>query len=152
MQSLLRQTGIAPLHIFVVDDNSSDGTAEIARSAAPDSDRLTVMAGEPLRPGWSGKVWAMQQGVERALSVNPDFLLLTDADIEHEPDGIARLANLAEQGGYDIASFMVSLHCETLAEKLLVPSFVFYFLLLYPPQWIRNPQRGKSRAPPEAAC
>ncbi len=141
VQSLLRQTGISPLNIFVVDDNSSDGTAEIARSVAPDDDRLTVITGKPLPPGWSGKVWAMQQGVERALSLEPDFLLLTDADIEHEPDGIARLANLADQGDYDIASFMVSLHCETLAEKLLVPSFVFYFLLLYPPLWIRNPRR-----------
>ena len=141
----LRQTGITPLHIFVVDDNSSDGTAEIARSAAPDDDRLTVIDGKPLPPGWSGKVWAMQQGVEQALSLKPEFLLLTDADIEHSPDGIARLADLAE-GGYDLASFMVKLHCETLAEKLLIPAFVFFFFLLYPPQWIRDPRRKTAGA------
>ncbi len=72
------------LHIFVVDDNSSDGTADVARQAALEHpDRITVISGRPLPPGWTGKLWAVQQGVEQALMLRPDYILLTDADIEH---------------------------------------------------------------------
>jgi glycosyltransferase involved in cell wall biosynthesis len=122
-----------PLHIFVVDDHSSDGTSEVAR--AIDSSLVTVIAGHPLPPGWTGKLWAVQQGVEQALQLEPDFLLLTDADIEHAPDSIASLVSIAEAGGYDLTSFMVKLHCRSLAEKLLIPAFVFLFFMLYPPEW-----------------
>jgi len=154
--SLVRQR-TDQLHIFVVDDNSSDATAEAALAAcAPslrqaqggllspssgDSNRVTVIAGRPLPPlGWSGKLWAMQQGVERALQLNPDFLLLTDADIEHAPDSITQLVSIAEAGGYDLVSYMVKLHCRSLAEKLLIPAFVFFFFMLYPPAWVRDPR------------
>jgi hopene-associated glycosyltransferase HpnB len=82
----------------------------------------------------------MQQGVERAPALNPQFLLLTDADVQHSPHNVATLAAVAEAGGYDLASFMVKLHCRSLAEKLLIPAFVFFFFMLYPPEWIRDPR------------
>ena len=110
--SLLRQAGAQPLHIFLVDDGSTDGTAEAARQAAQaanGSDALTVIEGKPLPPGWSGKMWAMQQGVQRAAEFNADFLLMADADIQHAPDNVARLVAIAENGGYDLVSFMVKL-------------------------------------------
>ncbi len=88
----------------------------------------------------------MQQGVERALALNPQFLLLTDADVEHSPHNVATLAALAEAGGYDLASFMVKLHCRSFAEKLLIPAFVFFFFMLYPPEWIRDPRRKTAGA------
>ncbi len=147
--SLLRQSCGNSLHIFVVDDNSTDGTAEAARRGAADvsqAQRLTVVTGRPLPPGWSGKLWAVQQGIEQALALNPQFLLLTDADVEHSPDNVATLVALAEAGGYDVTSFMVKLHCRSIPEKLLIPAFVFFFFMLYPPEWIRDPRRKTSGA------
>jgi glycosyltransferase involved in cell wall biosynthesis len=128
--------------IFVVDDNSTDGTVEAARVAAAGapsfsagappfspsvgervgvSNRVTLISGRPLPPGWSGKLWAMQQGIEQALLLNPDFLLLTDADVDHAPHNVAALVRVAESGGYDLVSFMVKLHCRSFAEKVLIP-------------------------------
>ena len=163
VRSLLQQRG-NDLHIFVVDDNSTDGTAEAAQTAANSnhvgaphsspavgervgvSERVTVIAGRPLPAGWSGKLWAVQQGVEQALRLHPDYLLLTDADIEHAPDGVNTLVDLAERGGYDLVSFMVKLHCRSVAEKLLIPPFVFFFFLLYPPEWVRDPRHRTAGA------
>ena len=149
VRSLLRQTCADSLRIFVVDDNSTDGTAEAARQAANElsqAEQLTVLAGRSLPDGWTGKLWAVQQGIEQALTLHPQFLLLTDADIEHAPDNLATLIALAESGGYDLVSFMVKLHCRSLAEKFLLPAFVFFFFLLYPPEWIRDPRRKTAGA------
>lgn len=108
--SLLRQSCVESLHIFVVDDNSSDGTVEAVRKAAVQSshgERVSVIDGSALPPAWSGKLWAVQQGVEQALALGPEFLLLSDADIEHSPGNVAALVRIAETGDYDLASFMV---------------------------------------------
>lgn len=135
--SLLAQD-FAPVKIIVVDDESTDGTAEIAQAAASGSEResdLTVVRGEPLPPGWAGKVWAMTQGVARAEQIHPDFLLLTDADIRHGSHSLSDLVAIAESRRCDLASFMVKLVCHTPAERLLIPAFVFFFFKLYPPAW-----------------
>lgn len=139
--SLLNQTCSESLHIFLVDDGSTDSTAHIAQQAAALARKaaaLTVITGQPLPPGWSGKVWAMHQGVERARELNPRFFLFTDADIAHQPESVSTLASIAEAGLYDLASYMVRLHCSTVAERLLVPAFVFFFFKLYPPRWIAD--------------
>jgi hopene-associated glycosyltransferase HpnB len=141
--SLLRQNGDHSIRIFLVDDASSDSTAQIARKAAQAAARsgdLTVIPGSPLAPGWSGKLWALQQGVEQSLGFKPDFLLLTDADIQHGPDSVATLVGIAESASFDLVSFMVKLYCRTFAERALIPAFVFFFLKLYPPAWIANPR------------
>jgi hopene-associated glycosyltransferase HpnB len=139
--SLLNQRGDNSIHIFLVDDGSTDGTADIARQTAAQSNQsslLTIIQAQPLAAGWTGKLWALQQGIERAREFNPDFFLLTDADILHRKDNLSRLVAIAESGPYDLASFMVKLHCETLAEKFLIPAFVFFFFKLYPPAWIAD--------------
>src|SRR5215510_6283904 len=141
IMSLLRQTGNNSIHIFLVDDSSSDGTAEIAQQAAEQAGKskdLTVIGGSPLPTGWTGKLWAVQQGIEQAREWRPQFFLLTDADILHAPDNISTLAVIAESGRYDLASFMVKLHYRTVAEKSLIPAFVFFFFKLYPPSWISD--------------
>jgi hopene-associated glycosyltransferase HpnB len=144
MRSLFQQTCAGVIHIFLVDDHSTDGTAEAAQKAASSSSNpaaLTVISGQPLPAGWTGKLWALQQGIDQAILLRPQFLLLTDADIRHSPHSIATLVGIADRGGYDLASFMAKLHCRNLPERLLIPAFVFFFFLLYPPEWIRNPQR-----------
>ena len=87
-----------------------------------------------------------EQGVERALKLNPKFLLFADADIVHQPESIYTLATLAEARAFDMASYMVKLHCETLAEQFLIPAFVFFFFKLYPPRWIADPHRRTAGA------
>ena len=149
VRSLLAQRGSEIARIFLVDDGSSDGTADRAREAAERAgmvDRLTIVRGEPLPPGWSGKIWAMQQGIARALELKPEFLLLTDADVSHSPKNIAALARFAQRENYDLVSLMVKLHCENLTEKLLIPAFVFFFFKLYPPRWISDPRRKTAGA------
>lgn len=149
VRSLLRQSGQNAIHIFLVDDGSTDSTAQVAHAAATaigQPENLTVVPGTPLPSGWSGKLWALEQGVELARQTNPDFFLFTDADIEHAPDSIATLVSIAEAGPYDLASFMVKLHCRSVAEKLLVPAFIYFFFKLYPPAWTANPRRGTAGA------
>jgi hopene-associated glycosyltransferase HpnB len=131
--SLRAQTYPGVLRIIVVDDSSSDATAEIAQGRG-----ATVVRGLPLAPGWSGKVWALVQGVERALQDNPDYLLLTDADVVHAADNVSQLIRRAEASRFDLVSLMVLLRCESRAERLMMPGFVFFFLMLYPPAWIEN--------------
>jgi hopene-associated glycosyltransferase HpnB len=149
VRSLLLQKGSQQIHIFLIDDASTDGTAQAARGAAIAEDQaqnLTIVQGSPLPPGWSGKLWAMQQGIEQAGKTAPDFFLFTDADIEHAPDSVATLVSIAEAGPYDMASFMVKLHCQSVAERLLIPAFVYFFFKLYPPAWIANPLRSEAGA------
>jgi hopene-associated glycosyltransferase HpnB len=141
VSSLLGQDFPAPLRIILVDDGSTDRTAGAAfraeeRSGA--SGRLTVILGKPLIPGWTGKLWALSQGVEAAAALAPDYLLLTDADVRHGKSSVAALVAMAESEAYDLASVMVKLKCETVAEKALIPAFVFFFLMLYPPAWIAS--------------
>jgi hopene-associated glycosyltransferase HpnB len=147
--SLLTQDYHGDFQIIVVDDESSDGTAEIARTAAEAAgrgNRLTIWPGRPVAPGWTGKVWAMHQGIEAAQSRRPDYLLLTDADIVHEPGNLRELVRRAESGGYDLVSLMVRLHCRSVWERLLIPAFVFFFFKLYPPRWVADPSRRTAAA------
>ncbi len=139
--SLLEQDYPWMLQVIVVDDASADDTPSVASAAAKElgvSDRLTLLPGKPLAPGWTGKLWAMSQGVERALTSKPDYILLTDADIRHSRDSVRTLVSIAETRHCDLTSFMVRLACHSLAEKLLIPAFVFFFFQLYPPAWIAS--------------
>ena len=140
--SILTQSFAGRIHVLVVDDNSADRTGSLAREAAEALGArtlITVIRGSELPAGWTGKVWAMHQGWLAAREMRPDYLLLTDADIEHAPDSLARLIAQAERGPYDLVSLMVSLRSDTLAEKFLIPAFVYFFFLLYPPARVADP-------------
>jgi len=150
VSTLLAQEYPGPFHVIVVDDHSTDGTADAARAAALQlqcSDRLTVLTAKPLPPGWSGKVWAQSQGIEavRTLGLPADFLLLTDADIGHPTDAVTQLVARADAEKRDLVSLMVRLRCDSLWEKALIPAFVFFFAKLYPFSWVNNP-RNKTAA------
>jgi hopene-associated glycosyltransferase HpnB len=128
--------------IILVDDASSDGTAALARGAG--GERLTVLRGEPLAPGWTGKLWAVSQGVAAAGA--PSYLWLTDADIVHAPDTLRSLVVRAESRGLVLVSLMAKLRCASLAERALVPAFVFFFQLLYPFARVNRPGRTAAAA------
>jgi len=139
--SLLAQDYAGRLDIVIVDDHSSDGTGAVARAVAAAAgavDRVTVLEAAPVPAGWTGKLWAVRQGTAAAVEIEPDFLLLTDADIVHDRDNLRRLVARAEAGQYDLVSLMVRLHCRGLWERLLVPAFVFFFFKLYPPRWVAD--------------
>ncbi len=121
------------LPVIVVDDHSADATALMARQNG-----AIVLAAAPLPAGWTGKMWAVAQGVEFASKRRPEYLLLTDADIVHGAGTIAALLATAAEGGFDLVSLMALLRTESFAERALLPAFVFFFLMLYPPPWIEN--------------
>ncbi len=127
-----------PLRVLVVDDHSTDGTADLVRAAIGDSARFQLLAAPEKPPGWTGKLWAVAQGIEVARAFDPDFLLLTDADIVHAPGTLRALLAQAARERLDVVSLMVRLDTSTFAEQALIPAFVFFFFLLYPPRLIGN--------------
>jgi hopene-associated glycosyltransferase HpnB len=145
--SLLAQNYPGRLSIVLVDDHSSDGTAEIARRAARGSDRLAVVAAPPLPRQWSGKLWALSEGVRQAdATAAPELYLFTDADIAHAPGNLAKLVAALESEQCDLVSLMVLLNTESEAERLLIPAFVFFFAMLYPFAWVADARRRTAAA------
>ncbi len=147
--TLLDQHIEGELRLWVVDDHSDDNTGRRATEAVETrqaQDRVSVIAAPDLPRGWTGKLWALSQGIEAARQFVPDYLLLTDADIEHAPGSVRSLVARCEAGGLDLASYMVRLHCENFAERMLIPAFLFFFLKLYPPDWISDPGRRTAGA------
>jgi len=140
--SLLEQDYPGEFRVILVDDNSSDGTADAAR--ALNDARLVILNGAPLPAGWTGKLWALSQGI--AAAERPEFLWLTDADIEHAPDTLRALVSRAEDGGLQLVSLMARLHCATWAERMLVPAFVFFFQMLYPFERVNSSSRCSIRS------
>ena len=149
--SLLRQDYPGEFTVILVDDQSRDATAQVARDAAAALGagmRLNILAGRALPSGWTGKLWAQQQGVEAAEAASPPpaYLLFTDADIVYGPDALKGLVARAQSGGYVLTSLMVKLRCVTLAERIFIPAFVFFFQMLYPFAWANDPRRATAAA------
>jgi len=138
MASLIAQDYPGGFRVVLVDDGSSDGTGSVARRAAQGSDRLTVIEGSPPPAGWTGKLWAMRNGVVQADDM-PTYFWFTDADIAHAPDTLRALVARSEGGGLALDSLMAELRCDSLAEKALIPAFVFFFQMLYPFARVNRP-------------
>jgi hopene-associated glycosyltransferase HpnB len=149
VRSLAAQEYPGEFSIIIVDDHSGDGTAALAQKAANESgasQRVKIHSAASLAPGWTGKLWALNEGVQVAAEDKPDFLWFTDADIEHAPDTLHRLVYRAERDSLDLASLMVLLQAETFPERLLIPPFLYFFLMLYPPRWISDPNASTAGA------
>jgi len=150
LPTVLNQDYTGPFRVVLVDDRSEDGTTAVARAAAEAAsagDRLEVVDGGPLPAGWSGKVWAMHQGVEaRAQAKRPDFLWFTDADVAHEPWVLGALIAKAEAEELDLVSVMATLRVESAWDRLLVPAFVYFFAKLYPFRFVGDPRRRNAGA------
>lgn len=133
--SLLAQDYPGEVHVVLVDDNSTDGTAELAGSAS----RLHVIRGQAKPPGWSGKLWALSQGIAAG---SAPLILLTDADIVHDPRHLSSLVARLSQPRIAMVSEMVRLNCSSFAERALVPAFVYFFQMLYPFARVNDPGSG----------
>jgi hopene-associated glycosyltransferase HpnB len=152
LPSLLAQDYPGRAEIFLVDDGSSDGTGELARELARRHDGLPLTVSSPGEPpaGWTGKLWAVRHGIGLARARDPEYLLLTDADIAHEPDSLRRLVAAAHAGGFDVVSQMARLRVESLWERLVVPAFVYFFAQLYP--FRRIGRKGARTAAAAGGC
>lgn len=148
LRSVLSQNYPGLFQVILIDDHSTDGTGAVAKQVAEDlgkAAQLKVITAHPLAEGWSGKLWAMQQGVQAAGTAF-DYLLFTDADIQHDPANLQRLVQQATDQDLDLASVMVRLRCDSFWEQLLIPAFVFFFAKLYPFRWVNDPQKTTAAA------
>jgi hopene-associated glycosyltransferase HpnB len=139
--SLVRQDYPGEFAILIVDDHSEDGTAELAwRSGAGCRalERFSIHSAAPVPAEWTGKLWALNEGVTRVAKEAPEFYWFTDADVVHAADTLRRLVAQAESDKLDLASLMVLLQATTLPERALIPAFLYFFLKLYPPRWIAD--------------
>jgi hopene-associated glycosyltransferase HpnB len=136
--SLLAQDYPGDFKVVLVDDQSDDGTGDLAR--ALNDSRLTVLTGGARPPGWTGKLWAMRQGADHAAASAPEFLWFTDADIAHAPDNLRALVARAEEHSRVLVSLMARLSCRTSAEHFLIPAFVFFFDMLFPFGAVNDPR------------
>jgi hopene-associated glycosyltransferase HpnB len=149
LPTLLNQRYEGTLAVLLVDDESSDGTGEIAARLARESrHRLHVLAGEPTPSGWAGKVWAMAQGLRAA--GDADYVLFTDADIAYAPGAVSALVRSALADHRVLVSQMALLRTDTLAERLLIPAFVYFFAQLYPFRLVNR--RGGRTAAAAGGC
>ncbi len=151
VRSLLAQQYPGESRIVLVDDNSTDATAAVAAAAASalgEENRLEIVRGLNLPAGWTGKLWAVRQGIERAQAAPraPDYLLLTDADIAYAPDVLADLVARAQAQQLVLASLMAKLNCTSFAERCHVPAFIFFFQMLYPFPWVNRGDRATAAA------
>lgn len=169
LPSLLAQDYPGRAEVFLIDDGSTDGTSALARTLAQRHGGLPLTVSSPGEPppGWTGKLWAVRHGIARARAQSepgppdgpleahpharePEFLLLTDADIAHAPDSLRQLVAAALTGGYDMVSLMARLRVESLWERLVVPAFVYFFAQLYP--FRRIGRRGGRTAAAAGGC
>ncbi|MFD9814647.1 glycosyltransferase [Streptomyces sp. NPDC059080] len=142
LPSLLAQKYPGRAEIFLVDDGSTDGTGALARALAAERGGLPLTVASPgaMEPGWTGKLWAVRQGIALARGrTDAEYLLLTDADIAHEPDSLRELVAAARSARLDLVSQMARLRVATFWERLIVPAFVYFFAQLYPFRWVNRP-------------
>jgi hopene-associated glycosyltransferase HpnB len=152
LPSLLAQHYPGRAEVFLVDDGSTDGTGDLARELARGRGGLPLTVASPGEPpaGWTGKLWAVRHGIALARTREPEYLLLTDADIAHAPDSLRTLVAAARTGGFDVVSQMARLRVASLWERLVVPAFVYFFAQLYPFRWIAR--QGSRTAAAAGGC
>ena len=150
LTSLLEQDYPGALTVLLVDDHSDDATVAAAREAAAGSrhpERFGLLRAKALPAGWTGKLWALQQGsAEAEAGAASDFLWFSDADIRQPPETLRRLVAKAEAEDRDLVSLMVALTCESFWERLLIPPFIYFFQKLYPFAWVKDPEAKTAAA------
>jgi hopene-associated glycosyltransferase HpnB len=135
-----------PLAALPPGESSTGAVAGPSSASEGRGGRIKILAGAQRPSGWTGKLWAMQQGMDDAMQSQPDFLWFTDADIAHAPDSLSRLVARAQDGNKMLVSLMARLSCRTPAEHFLIPAFVFFFAMLYPFRAVNDPKRKPAAA------
>ena len=147
LKSLVRQDYSGLLQILVINDHSSDNTAEITLEVSRRfRTGVRVISSAPLPQGWTGKIWALFQGVQQAAELEPDYFFFSDADIVRQETSLTSLVAIAECEGLDLISLMAKLESSTFAERALLPAFLFYFFMLYPPNWVCSANHNTAAA------
>jgi hopene-associated glycosyltransferase HpnB len=149
VSSLRRQDYPGGFSIILVEDNSEDGTLGLAhRVSEGEGHPLHVLAGAPLPQPWTGKLWALSQGIRFAGENLPaaEYLWFADADLEHDPATLRTLVLQAQAGKLAMVSNMALLHCARVWERLLIPAFVFFFCKLYPFRFVNRPRHPVAAA------
>jgi len=149
LASVLAQDYPGRLDVFLVDDHSTDGTAQVAIAAATrlgQDARFSVVTARDLPPGWTGKLWALSQGLAQARQTTPAYVWLSDADIDYDPGILRNLVAKAEVERRDLVSLMAKLYCESAWERLLIPPFIYFFQMLYPFAWSNDPAQRTAAA------
>jgi hopene-associated glycosyltransferase HpnB len=131
--SLLAQNYGGKFRVTLVDDNSSDDTARQAGTGA----NLQIVRLTSKPAGWSGKLWALSQGLA---ATHAPLVLFADADIVHDPRHLATLVAKLQNTRLGMVSEMVHLNCESWAERALIPAFVYFFQMLYPFAKVNDPR------------
>ena len=140
--SLLNQDYQGELSIILIDDESNDRTVEVAQAAAAQfegGNKVQIISGKQLPSGWAGKVWALQQGMNRAVRTQAKYYFLSDADVYHDTSNLTRLVSKAEKDELDLVSLMVKLQCRSSWDWLLIPAFIFFFQKLFPFNRVNDP-------------
>jgi hopene-associated glycosyltransferase HpnB len=149
LTSLVQQDYRGPFSMIIVDDHSEDATVAIVKQVSAENGfegRVRLVSASSLPDGWTGKLWALSEGVSSAPAEAPAFFWFTDADVAHAPDTLRRLVVRSHHDGLDLTSLMVLLHAKTLPERALIPAFLYFFLMLYPPQWIMDEELNTAGA------
>jgi hopene-associated glycosyltransferase HpnB len=146
VHAMLQQDYPGKFSVVVVDDHSEDETQDIVQRIAKEDgvgERVRIVGASELAAGWTGKLWALNEGTTNLAAADsgealPNYYWFTDADVSHGPDTLRRLVERAETNKLDLTSLMVLLHAKTFPERALIPAFLYFFLMLYPPQWIED--------------
>jgi|SRR5271168_1089636 len=157
--NLVQQDYPGSFCVVVVDDHSEDATARIVSEVAGElgaAEELKIVSASALPEHWTGKLWALNEGVSSDRVTNlgtpgvpaqaPSFYWFTDADVIHAPDTLRRLVGRAQRDRLDLASLMVLLQAKTFSERALIPAFLYFFLMLYPPKWVEDEELSTAGA------
>lgn len=129
-----------PLEVIVVDDRSTDETAELVARVASGDTRVRLVRGAELPPGWFGKPWACHQGARAATG---DLLLFTDADTRHAPELLGRAVGALQREGAGLLTVAPHQACVTFWERVVMPQIWLLLSLRYHPRTVNRAARAR---------
>ena len=134
------------LQVLVIDDNSSDKTREIVNKFKKGYKNLKLLKGKQLPPGWVGKTWALKQAVDQANKKFFNYYLFVDSDITFSKNLLKKVIYFSKSENFLMVSLMAKLNCNSFWEKMLIPSFIFFFQKLYPFNYVNDKKKNLAAA------